>query len=215
MALVSLELSAVYARQGRTADVKRLAAEMLPIFQSCEVHREALAALIVFQKAAEMEQLSVGLVEEVTSLPPARADEPEPALPRERLKKMRTRKGRSALPQSAPAHQTDRAGLRTLDPLLLGETDLGADREDLEAFEHGVAVEVDLAAVGGLEEAEAVLREEADHPALRRADGGLHVAPAAARELLDLPLGGVEGVPDRSIRGPPPPCWRPARSRGP
>jgi tetratricopeptide (TPR) repeat protein len=67
VALVSLELSAVYARQGRTADVKRLATEMLPIFQSCEVHREAIAALIVFQKAAEMEQLSVGLVEEVTT----------------------------------------------------------------------------------------------------------------------------------------------------
>lgn len=67
VALVSLELSAVYARQGRTADVKRLAGEILPIFQSCEVHREALAALIVFEKAAEMEQLSVGLVEEVAS----------------------------------------------------------------------------------------------------------------------------------------------------
>ena len=67
VALVSLELAALYARQGRTADVKRLAAEMLPIFHSCEVHREALAALIVFQQAAEMEQLSVGLVEEVTS----------------------------------------------------------------------------------------------------------------------------------------------------
>ena len=67
VALVSLELSAVYARQGRTGDVKRLASEILPIFQSCEVHREALAALIVFEKAAEMEQLSVGLVEEVAS----------------------------------------------------------------------------------------------------------------------------------------------------
>lgn len=67
VALVSLDLSAVYARQGRAADVKRLASEMLPIFQSCEVHREAIAALIVFQKAAEMEQLSLGLVEEVTT----------------------------------------------------------------------------------------------------------------------------------------------------
>jgi tetratricopeptide (TPR) repeat protein len=67
VALVSLELSALYARQGRTADVKRLATGMLPIFHSCEVHREALAALIVFQRAAEMEQLSLGLVEEVSS----------------------------------------------------------------------------------------------------------------------------------------------------
>lgn len=66
-ALVSLDLAAVYARQGRTADVKQLAGEMLPIFQSCDVHREAIAAMIVFQKAAEMEQLSVSLVEEVSS----------------------------------------------------------------------------------------------------------------------------------------------------
>ncbi|HEX5720438.1 MAG TPA: tetratricopeptide repeat protein [Thermoanaerobaculia bacterium] len=67
VALVALDLSGVYARQGRTADVKHLASRMLPIFRSCEVHREALAALIVFQKAAEMEQLSVGLVDEVTT----------------------------------------------------------------------------------------------------------------------------------------------------
>ena len=67
VALVSLDLSAVYARQGRSTDAKRLATKMLPIFKSCEVHREAIAALIVFQQAAEMEQLSVGLVEEVTS----------------------------------------------------------------------------------------------------------------------------------------------------
>ncbi|HET9226532.1 MAG TPA: tetratricopeptide repeat protein [Thermoanaerobaculia bacterium] len=67
VALVSLDLSSVYARQGRTADVKTLAAEILPVFQSHEVHREALAALIVFQRAAEMEQLSLGLVEEVTT----------------------------------------------------------------------------------------------------------------------------------------------------
>jgi tetratricopeptide (TPR) repeat protein len=65
-ALVSLGLAALYARQGRTADVKPLAEEIIPIFRSCEVPQEALAALIVFQKAAEMEQLTVSLVEEVT-----------------------------------------------------------------------------------------------------------------------------------------------------
>jgi len=67
VALVSLELSAIYARQGRTTDVKRLAAKMLPIFQSCEVHREAIAALIFFQKAAEKEKLSAGILEKVTT----------------------------------------------------------------------------------------------------------------------------------------------------
>lgn len=66
-ALISLDLAALYARQGRTADVKRLAAEILPIFRSREVHREALAALIAFEQAAEREQLTLGLVEEISS----------------------------------------------------------------------------------------------------------------------------------------------------
>jgi hypothetical protein len=47
--------------------VKPLAEEIIPIFQSCEVPQEALAALIVFRNAAEMEQLTLGLVEEVTA----------------------------------------------------------------------------------------------------------------------------------------------------
>jgi hypothetical protein len=48
--------------------VKRLAGEILPIFRSCEVPQEALAAFIVFQKAAEMEQLTLGMVEEVSTV---------------------------------------------------------------------------------------------------------------------------------------------------
>ena len=36
-ALVSLDLAAVYAEQGRSADMKRLAEEMLPIFSSRDV----------------------------------------------------------------------------------------------------------------------------------------------------------------------------------
>lgn len=63
-ALVCLDLAALYARQGRTDEVRRLVSEMLPVFQACEVHREALAALIVLEKAAEKE-LTLGLVEEV------------------------------------------------------------------------------------------------------------------------------------------------------
>ena len=44
-----------------------MACELIPIFQSCEVHQEALAAVIVLQKAAEMEQLTLGMVEEVSA----------------------------------------------------------------------------------------------------------------------------------------------------
>lgn len=58
-AMVAVEdLALLYLRQGRTADVKRLAEEMLPIFQAQDVHREALAALVLFQEAARREELT-------------------------------------------------------------------------------------------------------------------------------------------------------------
>jgi tetratricopeptide (TPR) repeat protein len=64
-ALVSLELALLYARAGRTADLKRLAREMLPIFSSLEIHREALAALSFLRNALEAEKASVELVAHV------------------------------------------------------------------------------------------------------------------------------------------------------
>lgn len=62
-AMVSLDLALVYARQGRAADLKRLAEEMHAVFESQEIHREALAALLLFQQAAREERLSVERVE--------------------------------------------------------------------------------------------------------------------------------------------------------
>jgi tetratricopeptide (TPR) repeat protein len=62
-ALVSLELAVLYLRQGRTGRVKALAREMSPIFESENVHREALAALALFAHAAERECATVELVE--------------------------------------------------------------------------------------------------------------------------------------------------------
>jgi tetratricopeptide (TPR) repeat protein len=62
-ALVSLDLAAVYARQGRAADLRRLAREMLPVFNARGVHREARRALGLFQQAAEVELVTVGLVQ--------------------------------------------------------------------------------------------------------------------------------------------------------
>lgn len=61
-ALVSLDLAAVYARQGKTAELKDLAAAMLPIFRARDVHREALAALAWFRRAVEMESATVDTV---------------------------------------------------------------------------------------------------------------------------------------------------------
>jgi hypothetical protein len=52
-ALVSLEMGLFYTRENKTEEVKTLARHMVPIFQSKEVHREALAALLLFRQAAE------------------------------------------------------------------------------------------------------------------------------------------------------------------
>ncbi len=60
-ALVSLDLAILYAQRGATQELKRLAAEMMPVFESREVHREAMAALIMFQNACEEERLTVKL----------------------------------------------------------------------------------------------------------------------------------------------------------
>jgi tetratricopeptide (TPR) repeat protein len=66
-ALAALDLAEVYATQGRTADVRRLVDEMLEVFRSRKIHREAMAALSVLQKAASTERAELVLVREVGS----------------------------------------------------------------------------------------------------------------------------------------------------
>ena len=61
-ALVSLDLAVLLTEQGRTAELKHLAAEMLSIFESREIHREATAALILFHRACAEERLTVELI---------------------------------------------------------------------------------------------------------------------------------------------------------
>jgi tetratricopeptide (TPR) repeat protein len=64
-ALVTLDLTALYARLGAVAEVKALSLEMSRIFQAQDVPREALAALLFFQKAAERELASAKLAHEI------------------------------------------------------------------------------------------------------------------------------------------------------
>jgi tetratricopeptide (TPR) repeat protein len=66
-ALVSLDLARLYAQEGCVEDLKRLAAEMMPVFQSRDVHREAILALLMFQRACEEERLTVDLVREISA----------------------------------------------------------------------------------------------------------------------------------------------------
>jgi hypothetical protein len=54
-ATVSLDLALLYAKQGRTAELRELAGEMRKIFAAEDVHREAIAALLLFEDAAKRE----------------------------------------------------------------------------------------------------------------------------------------------------------------
>ncbi len=65
-AMVSVEeLAPLYLREGRTAEVKRLAEEMLSIFTAADIHREALAALILFAEAAKREEVTIAMTEKI------------------------------------------------------------------------------------------------------------------------------------------------------
>jgi tetratricopeptide (TPR) repeat protein len=62
-ALASLDVALLYREEGRFAEIKALAAEMLEIFKAQQVHREALGAMILFQEAAEKEEVTAELVQ--------------------------------------------------------------------------------------------------------------------------------------------------------
>ncbi len=64
-ALVALDLAELYLATERFGEARELAARMLRIFASRDVHREALAALAVLHQAIERDAASVALVQEV------------------------------------------------------------------------------------------------------------------------------------------------------
>lgn len=62
-ALAALELAALRLRRGESGHVRALARQIRPVFESQEVHREALAALAFFCQAAEQERATLDFVE--------------------------------------------------------------------------------------------------------------------------------------------------------
>ncbi len=60
-AMVCLDLAILFAQSARLGDLKRLAVEVLPIFEDRSIHREAIASLMLFQKACEEERLTLSL----------------------------------------------------------------------------------------------------------------------------------------------------------
>lgn len=67
-ALVSLDLAVVYAQQHRLDELKQLALEIVPVFESRDVHREAIAALVMFQQACQEERLTAELARNLAGL---------------------------------------------------------------------------------------------------------------------------------------------------
>lgn len=62
VALASLDLAALWVRQGRTAKVRRLVDEMLTTFRAHGIRREAIATVLVLRRALERERASERLV---------------------------------------------------------------------------------------------------------------------------------------------------------
>lgn len=65
VALAQQELAVLLLEEGRSAEVKELARDLVEIFESKGVHREALAALQLFCAAAEREEASAELARRV------------------------------------------------------------------------------------------------------------------------------------------------------
>lgn len=64
-ALVTLELAALYLAQGRCAEARELAHQLVWIFEAKGIHREALAALRLFRQAALGEDLTAELARRI------------------------------------------------------------------------------------------------------------------------------------------------------
>jgi hypothetical protein len=64
-ALVSLDLAVLFSRQGRNEDLRQLSAEILPVFEARDVHREALATLLLFRRAVEEERLTAEVAQQL------------------------------------------------------------------------------------------------------------------------------------------------------
>lgn len=82
-AMVSLDLALLYLRTGRLPQVYRLAWKMHALFEAEDIHREAAAALLLFQEAARQEAVTAELVEDLNAyLRRARKDPELRFLPR-------------------------------------------------------------------------------------------------------------------------------------
>lgn len=80
-ALVSLELAVLLLELGRAKEVKALVEEMLQIFRTQKVEREALAALRLFCDSAQQETITVELAKRIVKFLHRAQHDPELSFP--------------------------------------------------------------------------------------------------------------------------------------
>jgi len=66
-ALVGLDLASLYLETGRTSEARELAVEIVPLFAARDVHREAVAALAVAQRAMERGAATLTVIQDVAA----------------------------------------------------------------------------------------------------------------------------------------------------
>ena len=66
-ALAALDLAPSYLKEGKTAEVRELADEMVTVFRDHDVPREALASALLFQEAARRDIATAELAREVAA----------------------------------------------------------------------------------------------------------------------------------------------------
>jgi tetratricopeptide (TPR) repeat protein len=66
-ALVMLDLTSLHLEQGKRAEICRLAEEVLPVVLSLDIHRQAAAALLTFQQAAQGDRMTRALVNDIAA----------------------------------------------------------------------------------------------------------------------------------------------------
>ncbi|HEY7215079.1 MAG TPA: hypothetical protein VIC28_10645 [Thermoanaerobaculia bacterium] len=66
-AVVSLDLSAVWLRQGRTAEIRDLVDGMIVVFKSRNIQREAFGALLMLKAALQRNQATAALIQAVAA----------------------------------------------------------------------------------------------------------------------------------------------------
>jgi len=67
VALISLDLAALYLETGRLEEVKELALEVVPQFAVQQIHGDAFTAIALFEQAARKERATLTLIQEVAS----------------------------------------------------------------------------------------------------------------------------------------------------